>query len=149
MLRIINRPKRYISRDALEGNVISWDALKAWYQDKDWMVERIEQLEYDLKMISRLAPVAAVNYIRKGAGYDGYLQEYARFRRMKPEELLEVAEQLQESAAGFDSVQEWFSHMEEYGKQLKEQAKRLENPEGRFITGKQYCKGKRVFPGAK
>jgi len=126
VLRIINRPKRYISRDALEGNVISWDALKAWYQDKDWMVERIEQLEYDLKMISRLAPVAAVNYIRKGVGYDGYLQEYARFRRMKPEELLQVADQLQESAAGYKTMDAWFAHMKEYGEQLKQQARRQE-----------------------
>ena len=39
------------------------------------MVERIERLEYDVKMIGRMAPVAAVNYIRKGVGYDQYLQE--------------------------------------------------------------------------
>ncbi len=126
VVRVINRPKRYVNREALEGVEISWNGVKSWYQDKGWMVERIEQLEYDLRMIGKLAPVAAVNYIRKGVGYDEYLREYAEYRRMKPEELLEVAEQLQESAAGFDSVQEWFSHMEEYGKQLKEQAKRLE-----------------------
>ncbi|MCI9105146.1 MAG: ATP-dependent helicase [Lachnospiraceae bacterium] len=126
VVRVINRPKRYVNREALEGVEISWNGVKSWYQDKGWMVERIEQLEYDLRMIGKLAPVAAVNYIRKGVGYDEYLREYAEYRRMKPEELLEVAEQLQESAAGFDSAQEWFSHMEEYGKQLKEQAKRLE-----------------------
>ena len=65
VLRIINRPKRYISRDALEGQNISWEAVKSWYQDKGWMVERVEQLEYDLRMIRKLAPAAAVNYIRK------------------------------------------------------------------------------------
>ena len=122
VLRIINRPKRYVSREALEGQVISWDAVKSWYQDKDWMVERIEQLEYDLRMIGRMAPVAAVNYIRKASGYDDYLREYAEYRRMKPEELLEVADQLQESAAGFKTADAWFHHMKEYAEQLKKQA---------------------------
>lgn len=121
-IRIINRPKRFISRDAMEGQEISWDAVKSWYQDKDWMVERIEQLEYDLKMIGKMAPVAAVNYIRKAVGYDDYLREYAEYRRMKAEELLEVADQLQESAAGFNTMDAWFLHMEEYGEQLKQQA---------------------------
>lgn len=121
-LRIINRPNRFISRDALEGQVISWDQIKAWYQDKNWMVERIEQLEYDLHMIGPLAPVAAVNYIRKAIGYDEYLREYAQYRRMKQEELLEVADQIQESAAGFQTAEAWFAHMEEYAEQLRRQA---------------------------
>lgn len=121
VLRVINRPKRYISRDALEGQTISWEAVKSWYQEKDWMVERIEQLEYDLRMIQKLAPVAAVNYIRKAVSYDEYLREYAEYRRMKPEELLEVADQIQESSAGYKTFDAWFLHMEEYGKQLKQQ----------------------------
>lgn len=125
-LRIINRPKRFISREALEGQEISWDAVKSWYQDRDWMVERIEQLEYDLKMIGKLAPVAAVNYIRKAVGYDDYLRDYAEYRRMKPEELLEVADQLQESAANYRTADAWFVHMKEYGEQLRAQAMRRE-----------------------
>lgn len=127
VLRVINRPKRYISRDALEGQEISWDALKSWYQDKEWMVERIEQLEYDLKMIRKMAPAAAVNYIRKGVGYDDYLREYADCRRMKPEELLEIADQLQESATGFKTVDAWLVHMKEYGEQLRQQARNRES----------------------
>ncbi len=120
-LRIINRPNRFVNREALEGQVISWDSVKSWYQDKNWMVERIEQLEYDLRMIGPMEPVAAVNYIRKAVGYDDYLREYAEYRRMKPEELLQVADQIQESAAGFKTSAAWFAHMEEYAEQLKRQ----------------------------
>lgn len=120
-LRIINRPNRFVNREALEGQVISWDSVKSWYQDKNWMVERIEQLEYDLRMIGPMEPVAAVNYIRKAVGYDDYLREYAEYRRMKPEELLQVADQIQESAAGFKTLAAWFAHMEEYAEQLKRQ----------------------------
>ena len=123
VVRIINRPKRYINRESLEGAEIAWNGVKSWYQDKGWMVERVEQLEYDLKMLGKMAPVAAVNYIRKAVGYDDYLREYAEYRRIKLEELFQVADQLQESAAGYGTAQEWFNHMEEYGKQLKEQAR--------------------------
>ncbi len=122
ILQIINRPNRYISRDALEDAKVSWDRVEAFYRGKGWMAERIGQLKYDLAMLKPMAPAAAVNYIRKGIGYDGYLREYALYRRLKPEELLETLDQLQESAAGYKTMEEWFAHMEEYKKRLKEQA---------------------------
>ena len=125
-LRIINRPKRYISREALDGQIVSWNQVKSWYRSKDWMVERIEDLEYDLKILKKLAPVAAVNYIRKAIGYDEYLKDYAEYRRMKPEELLELADQIQESASGYKTIDAWLLHMEEYGEQLKQQAQNWE-----------------------
>ena len=114
ILTIINRPKRYVSRDALEGQMVNWEAVKSFYQDKNWMLDRIEQLEYDLIMLKTMAPAAAVNYIRKAVDYDSYLREYAGERRMKPEELLEVLDQLQESAAGFKTYDAWFAHMDHY-----------------------------------
>lgn len=123
ILQIINRPNRYISRDALEDTEVSWNKMKSFYQDKGWMVERIEQLEYDLSMLKDMSPAAAVNYIRKAVGYDDYIKEYAQFRRMKPEDLLEVLDQLKESAAGFKTVEAWFQNMEEYKEKLQEQAR--------------------------
>ncbi len=122
ILTIINRPKRYMSRDALEGQMVNWEAVKSFYQDKNWMLDRIEQLEYDLIMLKTMAPAAAVNYIRKAVDYDSYLREYAGERRMKPEELLEVLDQLQESAAGFKTYDAWFAHMDHYRDQLLKQA---------------------------
>ena len=86
------------------------------------MVDRIEQLEYDLLMLRNMAPAAAVNYIRKAVEYDEYIREYAQSRRMKPEELFETLDQLQESAAGYKTYEGWFAHMEEYKEQLKKQA---------------------------
>ena len=121
VFQFLNRPNRYVSRDALDGNTVSWESVKSFYQDKGFMVERIEQLEYDLKMIKNMAPVAAVNYIRKAIGYDDYIREYAQYRRMKPEELLEVLDQLKESSANYKTFDQWFCHMKEYGEELKAQ----------------------------
>lgn len=121
-LKIINRPKRYISRDSFRQETVSFEELKACYADKDWILDRIESLEYDLRALSRMSPLAAVNYIRQGMDYDSYLREYAAFRRMKPEELFETADQLRESAAAFETFDAWFAHISEYGRELKRQA---------------------------
>ena len=122
ILQIINRPNRYISRDALEDAAVVWDRVESFYQDKRWMVERIEQLRYDLMMLKPMPPAAAVNYIRKAVGYDDYIKEYALYRRLKPEELMETLDQLQESAVNYKTMEAWFDHMEDYRKRLQEQA---------------------------
>ena len=122
ILQVINRPKRYISRDAMPDETVSFEKMKAFYAEKDWIAERIESLEGDLRAIARMSPLAAVNYIRQGMGYDEYLKEYASFRRMRPEELLETADELKESAAGFKTFDEWFAHIEAYKEELLRQA---------------------------
>ena len=122
ILQVINRPKRYISRDVMPDETVSFEKMKAFYAEKDWIAERIESLEGDLRAIARMSPLAAVNYIRQGMGYDEYLIEYAAFRRMRPEELLETADELKESAAGFKTFDEWFAHIDAYKEELLRQA---------------------------
>lgn len=120
--RIMNRPNRYFSRDAFETTEVNLDAVKSFYQDKDWMEERVCDLESDIRTIARLKPAAAINYIRKAVGYDRYLKEYAEFRRLKPEELYEVADQLADSAAGFETFALWQEHIRQYEEALKNRA---------------------------
>ena len=86
--------------------------MRSFYQDKNWMLDRIDQLEYDLEMLADMAPAGAVNYIRKAIGYDDYLRQYANERRLKPEDLFEVLDALQESSMPFKTYEEWFNHMD-------------------------------------
>ena len=118
--RIMNRPNRYLSRDAFETPEVSLDSVKSFYQDRDWMEERVCGLESDLRTIGRLKPSAAINYIRKAVGYDDYLKAYAEDRRLKPEELMEIADRLAESAAGFPDLESWMEHIRAYEETLKD-----------------------------
>ena len=68
---------------------VSLEELKSRYAGKDWVQERIDKLIYDLNSIKDMPPFAAVNYIRYAVGYDRFLMEYARDRRLKEEDLLE------------------------------------------------------------
>lgn len=119
-LQIMNRPKRYLSRDSIEAPVVSFDRLYEYYRDKDWMQDRLARMETDFRIIRSLKPFAAVNYIRKGVGYEDYLKEYAENRSIRPDELIEVLEELQESARPFAILQEWLDHIEAYQKTLEE-----------------------------
>lgn len=122
-LKIINRPKRYISRDCLDTPEISFDRLMTFYEEKRWMMDRISQMEADLHFLRNLSPFAGISYIRKGIGYEDFLIEYAEQHKIKPEELFLILDELQESAEGFHTYEEWLSNMEEYEKELELQEK--------------------------
>ena len=53
-LQVMNRPKRYIARDAIDAKVISLETLRTYYEDKDWMLDRIDRLELDLRMLKQV-----------------------------------------------------------------------------------------------
>ena len=121
-LEIMNRPNRYIGRDSVEACEVSFEDLKKFYVDKEWMQDRVDQLEVDLRIIKRCKPYAAIQYIRKHIGYDDFLKEYAIKRRIKLEELMDVVHEIEERAKEFKTIAEWFSHIEEYGENLRRQA---------------------------
>ena len=119
-LKIINRPKRYIHREALSEQRVTMNLLRGYYREKDWMLDRIDRMEYELKMLRMMTPYAAINFIRKGIDYESFVKEYAQYRRMKPEELMEVLDALQESANNYKTLREWKQHISDYKKELKE-----------------------------
>lgn len=125
-LQIMNRPKRYISRDSLDEPTVAFDVWEWYYEEQPWVAKRIEQLEHDIKVLERLSPYAAINYIRKAVGYDEFLAEYADYRRIKVEDLYDVIEELQTSAKDHKDYDSWFAHIDSYTKELQEMY-RLQN----------------------
>lgn len=123
-LTIWNRPKRYLKRDLLKDSVVDLDKIQEMVQDKKWAVENLQKLNSDINRLSKMTPYAAINYIRKGMGYDDYVKEYAKERHMKEEELSDRLDELQAMAEPFKSYEAWFAHIEEYGEQLDEQRRK-------------------------
>ncbi len=141
-LQIINRPKRYISRDAFPNEEVSFFDLKQYYSDKQYVVERIDRLQYDIEYLEKMTPYEAINYIRNGIGYDDYILEYANYRRIKPEELYEILEELQEATAEFKTYDKWFEHIALYSEELKRQNKeRMEHRDGIELSTMHSSKG--------
>ena len=141
-LEIMNRPNRYISREALNSSQINFNELREYYKDKDWMCDRITTLETHLRILGTLSPFAAINFIRKGMGFEEYLREYAQYRKIKPEELLETLDRIHESAKGMKTLAKWQAYIEEYTKRLNEQArKQQDKKEGVTISTLHAVKG--------
>lgn len=142
LLPVLNRPKRYLSRECLNDERISWEYMLNFYKDKRYVCDRIERLQYDLKMMSRMGPFAAINYIRHVIGYEEYLKEYAGFRRMNVEDLLEVLSDLQESAREYHTYEEWFIYIEKYTEEMEQLKKRQQEvKDGVHLTTMHSSKG--------
>lgn len=140
-LQIANRPNRYLTRESMKTGNVSYESLRRYYRDKGWMVDRIDQLEWDMKMICDKTPYAAIQYIRKRMGYDEFLKEYAAYRKIPSEDLFAVLEEIWQNSKGYGTIKEWFEHIESYGKMLKEQNKKNGEKEGVNLMTMHAAKG--------
>lgn len=120
-LQVMNRPNRYIGRNAIEQGPVDFEALRRFYCDKEWMIDRIDQLELDLRIMKNMTPFAMIQFVRKRIGYEEFLKEYATFRKMNFQELLETLDEIQEHTKAHRTVEEWLTFIEEYEEKLKEQ----------------------------
>lgn len=141
-LRVMNRPKRYIGTEYLTQSEVSFEDLLEKVKDKPWLYEYVENMKEDLRILKSMTPMMAIIYIRKTVGYNAYLSEYARFRRIREEEFTQVLEEVQESARGFDTYEEWFDYIRDYTQELKQQSKKnREEKNGIVISTMHGAKG--------
>lgn len=141
-LMILNKPTRYISRDSLCDSQVDFTEWEKLYDEQPWIAERIEKLHYDIKMLEKMSPYAAINYIRHGIGYEDYISEYAQYRNLNKEDLYDVLDELQASAKGFNNYEAWELHIQEYTEELRMKAKKnQENPNAVTLSTLHSAKG--------
>ena len=107
ILRVMNRPERHIGREAYgsEGSTLK-DALR-YYERIPEAGKKAEELLQDVNRMGRMKPAAAIRYLRRVVGYDGYLAE-----RGIP---LKDIETITELASGYGSIYEWIRAIDERG----------------------------------
>lgn len=140
-IRIMNKPLRYLSRNALssiDNEIIIWRDLKHYYRAKRYIVNNIEQLEKNDIWIQKLDLYGACFYIRKVIGYDDYLKEYVKEQGINWEEAKENLDFIQESTRNRSSLEEWLEYIEEYEEALKNSG---EEKDGVRIITMHACKG--------
>jgi DNA helicase-2/ATP-dependent DNA helicase PcrA len=129
-LQIMNRPLRYLSRDALDSPQVDLDVWEAVYEEQPWVARRIAQLAEDLQVMSHMGPYAAMNYVRKGVGYEAFVKSFAEERGQNVQELMEVMDELMQSAVGFQDLSQWQEHVRTYRESMKEKTGRWAESEG-------------------
>lgn len=115
-LRIINKPLRYISRSYITQPA-DINALKRGYEGNEQMSKQVEKLVSDISMIRSMSPFAAINYIRKGVGYDEYIRNYIYEHKADKEELYNVLDELAHRASQYMSLSQWLDGIAEYIRQ--------------------------------
>lgn len=121
-IRIMNKPKRYISRDAMEmadriegsflDNLITYCGLNRL------QVNAVNELSKDVSRLSDMRPHNAVKYIRNVIGYDEYIMEYAAGKRINSKGLFETIEEIESSAKGSDSITGFLQHIDQVSEQI-------------------------------
>ena len=124
IIRIINKPKRYISKDIMEktekqgGNFLQ--EIMNQSSLNRLQVNRMFELKNDIKRLGALDPQNAVRYVRNVIGYDEYLKEYAASKGISTKGLIETIEEIESSASGFKSILLYMQHVEEVTEKLGE-----------------------------
>lgn len=121
-LAIINRPKRYISRDSLPDAEVSLRRVRAAYADKPYVQERLDKLRADLVMLKTMRPYAAIHYIRHAIAYEDYVKDYAAARNLRVEDLLDVFDEIEEDAAQYKTYVEWLEAADRISAELRAHA---------------------------
>ncbi len=117
-LRILNKPRGHIGREALEDKIVDFEKIKKLYQNafmyNPAAIKDIESLELHLKHLKRLPLSLAIRYIRKAIGYEKYLHKRAGGNIPLVEEWMELLDWLQEDVLAFQSLQQWEEYQKEY-----------------------------------
>ncbi|MBM6829445.1 ATP-dependent helicase [Anaerotignum lactatifermentans] len=132
LLRILNKPKRYISKELLEeAQRMPYGLLRSLFvcpSLKKWQEEPLLRLREDLAQIRKRAPYEALRYIRNVTGYDEYLNDYAAFRKANLPHFLEIADEITETAKDADNCSAFEKRLEEMSRQMQEQQKAPQGP---------------------
>lgn len=114
VLGIINKPGRYISRDVFVKDPVDFDDIRWRIRDKDYAVEKLDKLMYDLKLLRKMRPFAACNFIRKGIGFDDYVKWYSEQNNLDVTALEDIMDEFADLISDISSYGELFMFIEEY-----------------------------------
>ncbi|MDF2891011.1 MAG: putative helicase, UvrD / type, partial [Clostridia bacterium] len=117
LTRVLNKPKRYISRDSIAtalkyngdfvANLITYCSLNVR------QVNVLTDFQYSIKKMSAMKLKDAFKYIRGYIGYEEYLRDYASSKGIKVKGLIEALEEAENAVRNFDEIMEFLAHIEE------------------------------------
>ena len=127
--RILNHPNRYFYGKAFHSVDPNLSSLKqaVWEQKGGvhWQLqkglENAETLFQHFKILNTFSkPEVFMNYLYKATGYNDYLQEYAKLRKLDVKELTVVWNNLLDEAKLYGSWDAWGRYIVAYNRQLQQ-----------------------------
>jgi DNA helicase-2/ATP-dependent DNA helicase PcrA len=131
IIRILNKPKRYISRDAIagalkqEGNLLANLITTANLNARQ--VNVLYDLQHSIKRMSAMKAKDAFRHVRGYIGYEEYLRDYAGIKGIHTKGLLEALDEAENAVKNFDDIRAFLDHVSE----VEEKTKQARNPKTR------------------
>lgn len=144
-VQIINRPSRYISKNhlasakALDNNLL-FGLLKLG-DLSDWQKDPVQELIYHLQTLKNKPFNQAIHYIRKIIGYDKYILEYANYRKIPSEGLIDMLDEIEESSKNYNTLEEWQNTLYNISMSIKQTSKQKERKDAITLTTMHSAKG--------
>lgn len=121
-VRIINKPSRYIKR-ALITQPFNFEHLRKCYDGDEGLIKIINDMQFDIKMLSHMSPYAAVNYILKGIGYEDYINEEIIRKRLNKEEVYAKLTEIKTLARKYMDIKQWLKYIDEQAEKTEQENK--------------------------
>ena len=124
-LRIMNRPVRYLDREAVgEMNPVDLEQLRMNYARRgcsadNGAMQEIDALHQQLTALKRMSPGPAVLYVSKAVGYERYLSKKAKSPEQL-EEWLELLDFFKQEAMEYRNLDEWMSAQRKVGQRIEQ-----------------------------
>ena len=119
-LRIMNRPVRYIKRLTVPRNPFRMRELIDNNRSAGYVIQNIIDLYDNLHFIKNLNPFSAVNFIRKGVGYETFLKKQAAEQGRDAAKDFEELDELMQLAKDFETIPAWLEQIENYDTVMQE-----------------------------
>ena len=119
-LRIMNKPVRYIKRLTVPRNRFTMQELIENNRSTGYVIQKILDLYDNLHFVRSLNPFSAVNFIRKGIGYDTFLKKQAIEQGRDGSKDFEELEELMQLAKDFETIPEWLEQIQNYDAVMQE-----------------------------
>jgi len=110
-LRIANRPVRFLPRDLFQDARIEQERLLRSLTGRYDLQDIVRKLFFDIEMLQKMNPFAAMHYIRKAIGYEDFLTTYAWEQGIEKEELFDVLEEIADTTRTVETFEEWEQQM--------------------------------------
>ena len=108
---------------------------------KPWQLENVNELLFHIGQIKNKNAYDAIRYIIKIVKYENYLEEYADFKNITTKGLIEILNEVLESAKGYNSIEEYLQHIEIINQEVFKNYKNTNNQKGVVLTTMHSAKG--------
>ncbi|MCH5262570.1 MAG: ATP-dependent helicase [Lachnospiraceae bacterium] len=117
LLRIMNRPVRYLKRESVPEEDVTMGGILAFYRDAPALQAEVRKLFRDLENLKGKKLYLQIHYIRKVIGYDRYLKE--KYGADKSQELIQVAADFQQLSEKYATYSDLNDCISQYTEMLK------------------------------